>query len=154
VISRSELLSILTPLRLDIAIKYRMFVDDDAAAITIYRAHIMQRTGGVEPGGLKRCVDDYVAAAWALQLSMATTGFDIARPIRFCTFGKLRGGAHRIACALALGLPIWRRIVRGRSTQRPWDAEQLARAGISTDDIERARRDMEVMRHAACNGDQ
>jgi hypothetical protein len=152
-ISRAEILCVLTDARLDIAVKYRLFTDADDAALRVYKLHILGRTGGVEPGGDKHTIDEYVAAAWNLQASISSRGFDAALPIRICSYGKLRGGAHRLACGLALGILPWRRLVRGRSMQRPWGAAQLAQAGIRSDDIERAQRDMEKLRNAARDGD-
>jgi hypothetical protein len=142
---------LLTPLRLDLPIKWRFFrclagrYDEDAEAV--YRAHILGRSGGVEKGSWKRNVDDYVWACWTLLPSMQANGFDAAHPVIVGPNGRIRNGAHRIACAIATGdmVAVRRSTEPGRS--RPWDAEWMRRTGLPATDIARAEKDLESLSH-------
>jgi len=110
--------AILSPRRLDVVVKYLFFLAlienrDVAIYEKLYRKHIELRTGGAEKrdasnGRLseKRSVDDYVAACHALLHSMRTNGFQDKHAIPLGVDGSLLNGAHRLACALALGLRI------------------------------------------------
>lgn len=139
--------SLLSPDRLDIAIKWRFFrhlIDGgDPDSERVYRAHIMGRTGGVEPGGDKRSVDGYVDAARALLRSMKARGFDPVHPIPVGSNGRIRNGAHRIACALALGIDVAIERIDKPGTAAPWDEAWLRRGGLTADDIARAKDDLE-----------
>jgi hypothetical protein len=142
---------LLTPERLDLAIKWRMFrhliAGGDAEAEAVYRAHILARTGGVEPGSWKASVEHYVAACGGLLASMQADGFDAARPVVIGSNGRLRAGAHRIGCAVAIGLPVGVRRVPQPGRARPWDAAYLAAGGLPRAAIERAEQDTAGLTH-------
>ena len=100
--------------RWDVAVKWRYFkhlqCGGDPEAIGVYRWHIAARSGqrfvaGIATDQWKRSVDDYVVAAQAVFASMARDGFNSRYPIQLDPDGELLGGAHRLAAALALGLP-------------------------------------------------
>ncbi len=102
--------TLLTWDRLDLAIKHDAFrhllKGDDPASLDLYRWHIAERTGGIEPRSWKRSVEDYVQACRDLLISMQH-GFDISHAVPIGSNGKIIDGAHRIACALLLDLNIW-----------------------------------------------
>lgn len=52
----------------------------------------------------KRTVHDYVHSAAILLYSMSINGFDPDHVIPIDPDGELLGGAHRLACTLALGI--------------------------------------------------
>jgi hypothetical protein len=93
-----------TSARLDIVVKLMFFEDIEHA--WIYRLHIEGRTGGREKRSWKSSVQDYIKAADDLMRSMCANGFDPSEPAELGSNLNLRGGAHRIACALALDIPI------------------------------------------------
>jgi tetratricopeptide (TPR) repeat protein len=145
--SGAATLALLAPDRIDLAAKYLFFraLDgrgDLAGAETLYRRHIAARTGGHEPpdattgaASAKRSVDDYVAAARELHASMRAHGFAPAHPVPVTAEGRIGNGAHRLACALALGLdvPTWPCV----STGPGWDAAWFSAHGFTDADLRR-----------------
>lgn len=104
---------LVTNRRWDVAVKWRLFRHleggDDHAALDIYLWHIEQRIlprleAGLSTDQWKRSLDDYVKAATALHQNMVRQGFDARLPIPVDPAGELLGGAHRLACALSLGI--------------------------------------------------
>jgi hypothetical protein len=94
-------------------VKWRFFShllnggDEDAECV--YRLHIEKRSGHRMQAGLatdmwKMVTDDYVHSSQALLDSMVQSGFDDRYPIPLDPEGRLLNGAHRVACALAIGL--------------------------------------------------
>ena len=131
--------------RLDLAIKYRYFkhilTATDPDSERVYRWHIEARTGGREPGSWKVSIEDYVEVCHWLALRMPDDGFDVGQPIVIGLNGRLRDGAHRLACALACGVvPYWRRHEKP-GIARHWDAMELIRCGIADDDMSRVKED-------------
>lgn len=145
--SRVDPRSLLTPLRLDIAIKARFFqhlaAGGDPDAERLYRWHIETRTGGREPGGSKLSTDDYVSSCAALLASMRGRGFDPEYPIIIGSNGRLKAGAHRLACALVVGCGVVFQTDRKPSTAQNWGAVWLMNSGISPDDLVRVEKDWE-----------
>jgi hypothetical protein len=98
--------------RLDLVVKYRFFkaLKNGTAAANdeeMYVKHILGRTGGVEPGRRhKTSVEMYLVAARALFHNMMVHGFNKRKPISVDQWGRLRDGAHRLACATLLGLDV------------------------------------------------
>ncbi|ACT52030.1 FkbM family methyltransferase [Methylovorus glucosotrophus] len=99
--------------RLDIAVKLLYALDflgnrqDDAWCVrSLYREHIQQRTSGREPGSLsKLSVEDYERSFQQLIRQMQVRGFDTNAAIPMSATGRILNGAHRLAAALALGIP-------------------------------------------------
>lgn len=140
--------------RLDLAVKWRFFrhlqTGTDPEAERVYRWHIEARTGGQEPGSWKRTVDDYVRGAAALLVGMQDRGFDPLYPVRVGCDGRLKGGAHRTACALALGIHIHIRRVPTPSRAPPWGASWFVDKGVAWADLQRIQQDWDkVHRHDA-----
>ena len=119
----------------------------DGEAVSVYRAHILGRTGGVERGSWKASVNDYVAACGRLLESMQFFGFAEAHPVIIGSNGRIRAGAHRTACAIALGINVAVRRVAEPGRSRPWDADWMRRTGMPAADIARAERDLAGLRH-------
>ena len=90
--------------RFDLIIKRRLFLhflnSDDPDAEAIYLKHISLRTGAHYPLGT------YLPAALYLFRSMRSNGFKSRHPVPVNKDWALLGGAHRTACAHALGLQI------------------------------------------------
>lgn len=141
---------LLNPARLDIAIKWRYFSHlvngGDPDSERVYRWHIKTRTGGNEKGSWKSSTDDYVRASGALLMSMQSYGFLPSDPILIGDDGAQRNGAHRLACALVLGLDVY---VQGCDLSAPggWGRDELLSYGICPADMERVEIDW-----AALNG--
>ncbi len=138
------------PRRLDIAIKARFFKHlldgGDPGAETVYRRHILGRTGGVEPGSKKRSVEAYVSASEYLFESMLEHGFNAECPIAVCKTPRLRNGAHRIACSLVLGLGICRVVSEKPGRSPPWGRNELLSCGMGAGAVDRAERDLKELR--------
>jgi hypothetical protein len=146
-----------TPRRYDLAIKWRMFqhllTGDDPDAIRIYRWSIATRKASNARLGLgmdgKADTDAYIETAAALCASMALRGFiDIPEwRIPVDPNGELLGGAHRVACALALGIeevPV----VRMPQTvwAPPWGEAWFIENGMDEEDLERLRQDWAALK--------
>jgi hypothetical protein len=119
----------------------------DPEAETAYMVHIIGRTGGREPGSWKETVGDYVTACHDLLTSMQARGFDPDHPIVMGSNGRIRNGAHRTACSVALGIPAAIRHRDKPSRARPWDADWLRTHGTSAANIARAQHDLQELRH-------
>lgn len=108
--------SLLSWKRLDIPVKWRYFRhlmnDNDPDAERVYMWHIGKRMEtnakagfGMDTG--KQTPRDYIDACRALLKSMQDKGYDKDWPIPVDPNGELLGGAHRLACALALDVRVW-----------------------------------------------
>jgi len=94
----------------------------------------------------KWSVDDYVAAAETLFASMAHNGFLPEYAVPIDPDGELLGGAHRVACALALGIediPVVRK--EQRAWAHPWGYEWFRANGMAQEDLKRLSRDFAAL---------
>lgn len=143
---------LLAPHRLDLVVKHRMFrhlIDgDDPEAEALYRWHIRRRTGGREPGGTKLCLGDYTAACRDLLASMQAVGFLSYYPVRVGRNGRLTAGAHRIACALALDMDVWRRGVPRPGRAADWGAAWFLARGMDAAKVAELEAEWERLRRA------
>jgi hypothetical protein len=148
---RIDPLSLFTPARLDLVVKWRFFRHlrdgGDPDAEHVYRWHIAERTGGREPGSWKTSVDDYVTAARNLLDALQRHGFDADYPVRLGADGRLKDGAHRTACAHALGLRIAVRRSPAPSRAQPWGRDWFLRHGLSAADLVRIEQDWTDLQH-------
>ncbi len=137
---------LLFPNRLDIACKYLLFkeletAEPDQFIIELYKKHILKRTGGREKTDKrlpdqtqKTNVDDYIVSAKQLLASMKDSGFDKRFPIPYYDKG-IENGAHRIACALYLGIDIiGTQIVPAR--YKTWDKKWFSRKSFTKEEIQ------------------
>lgn len=134
--------------------KYRYFchlcIGDDPDSERVYRHHLDARKAALAKINLgmdgKSGTDEYVHQARALLVSMATKGFDPAYAIPIDPDGELLGGAHRTACALALGIgdvPVKQHAQRAWAPA--WGLEWFKDNGMATDDLARLRNDQDVL---------
>lgn len=90
---------------------------------------------------------DYLAAAQALYASMAQWGFQSAFPVPVDPDGELLGGAHRVACALALDIGEIHVIREDRKVWAPaWDEQWFIDNGLVGPYLERVRQDFARLR--------
>lgn len=156
---RVDARTLLTPRRLDYVVKWRFFrhlvENDDPDSERVYRWHIMERTGGVEPGRVasdraKTSVDDYVSAARALLHSIEENGFDKSGAVNIGANGLItRGtGAHRIAACLALEVKIRVNRVK-KDGVKTWGFDWFSNHGMAEADLTRLTRDWCFLRDQA-----
>jgi hypothetical protein len=96
-------LALFSPQRLDLVVKWRLFRHwingSYPSAEEDYLWHIDQRQGANQiPLGI------YVPKAWKLYNAMKNDGFNPAFAVPVNVNGIILGGAHRTACAAALGI--------------------------------------------------
>jgi hypothetical protein len=146
-----ETKTLVTPRRLDLAVKWRLFRHlsrgGDEDAVRIYTWHIDMRSGPRMKAGLatdrwKRSHDDYRTAAIALSSSMACRGFVPGFAVPIDQNGELLDGSHRVACALALGIKQIPVAPQERYVWAPaWGEAWFVENGMAAEDLERLRRD-------------
>jgi hypothetical protein len=139
--------ALLKPRRLDLAVKTRYFrhlrSGSDPDSERVYRWHISKRAGhrfslGLPIDQWKRSVDDFVRSALSLRASMEMFGFEEQYAIPVDGAGDLLGGAHRLGCALALGLasvPV--EVKPGKAWAPDWSAAWFVDNGVDADDLVR-----------------
>ena len=147
---------LLTPRRMDLAVKWRYFRHlsggSDPEAEGVYCWHIIERVGSRMKNGLptdawKVTISDYIRAAQALHSSMQSNGYDSRQPIPLDMNGELFGGAHRVACALALNLPFVSVLRMNKQVWAPpWNEAWFEDHGMSQKELKRLRDDWELMR--------
>jgi hypothetical protein len=76
---------------------------------------------------------------------MLARGFDGASPVVFGCNGKLTGGAHRLASALALGIDVAVKIDARPGKAAAWGELWFRRRGMPAADIARVRADFEAL---------
>jgi hypothetical protein len=146
---------LVTERRYDIAVKYRFFrhliEGNDPKSEELYRWHIEARKAANAKINLgmdsKSGADQYVADCRNLLISMANKGFDPAYAIPIDPDGELLGGAHRLACALALGIdavPVTRH--EQKAWAPAWSADWFVENDINLGDIDRIREDWRHMK--------
>lgn len=143
--------SLLSIWRMDVAVKWRFFRFADADSERVYRWHIDKRresNKGQNLGmdGAKQTTDQYVEAARALYTSMHNRGYDPSKPIPVDPYGSILGGAHRLACALALDID---EVPVQQNTQPawapPWGFRWFCLAGMADADRHRMLDDWETL---------
>jgi hypothetical protein len=103
-------------------------------------------SAGVATDQWKRTVDDYVHSAAILLYSMSLNGFNPAHAIPIDPDGELLGGAHRTACALALGIgdvPVIRHAQRAWAPA--WGLDWFNDNGMAAGDLTRLSDDLARM---------
>lgn len=102
---------------------------------------------GIATDGYKKTPDDYIKSAQLLIANMKAHGYDAEEPILIDDDGEIWNGAHRIACAAALGLseiPVF--FKRGKVWAPAWDRKWMLDHGIIAQDLKRLDKDMEKLR--------
>ena len=96
--------------------------------------------------GWKSKIDDYYFSAFRLYESMKALGFIEHEAVPVDEAGELLGGAHRLACALALGLvdvPV--RTVETKAWAPPWHREWFVEHGMRSEDLARLDADWALL---------
>jgi hypothetical protein len=102
-----------------------------------YVEHIWKRSGtrmmqGLATDGHKMGLIDYVASAVELAESLKTRNFWPEYAIPVDSHGEILNGAHRVACALALG----KNVIIGRAEKDawapPWDGQWFVDNGFGS----------------------
>jgi len=152
---------LVTPRRLDLAVKYRLFAhlsggDVPPNTLDLYFRHIKERVQHRWAQGLpmdrwKRELRHYGQGAINLHHSMRVMGYDKTRPIDIDMDGEIFGGAHRIACAIALGIkeiPVVEH-TKQRVTAPAWGADWFRHHGFDDRDVESLVAELEQMKQPA-----
>jgi hypothetical protein len=77
---------------------------------------------------------------------MATVGFDYNWAIPVDENGDILGGAHRTACALALGITVRCERMAERAWAPAWDAAWFRQHGMPDDYVEGLIKDYEALK--------
>ena len=140
----------MTPRRWDLAVKARFFGHlirgNDPDAERVYRWHIEARKAANAKVRLgmdgKSGTDQYVADCGRLLISMGAYGFKPEFAVPIDPDGELLGGAHRVACALALDIPEIPVSSQLRRAWAPsWGEAWFLENGMAAEDLERLRAD-------------
>jgi hypothetical protein len=135
-------------------VKWRFFrhlcAGDDPDSERIYRWHLSARKAANAKINLgmdsKSGSDQYVADCRNLLVSMVNKGFDLAHAIPIDPDGELLGGAHRLACALALGIDVVPVTRQPQYAWAPaWDMNTFCDQGASTEDMVRIGKDWKAL---------
>ena len=140
---------------MDIAVKWRYFRHllgfEDEGAVSRYLWHIEKRMGPRMAAGLptdqwKFSVTDYTDAAQSLLQSMSHVGYLTTDPIPIDYHSELFGGAHRLACALAIGIPKVPVLKVPREVWAPrWGESWFVENGMDPEDLRKVRADYETL---------
>lgn len=146
--------SLLTPRRMDLAVKWRFFRHlhggSDPDAVKVYLWHINERIGPRMRAGLatdvyKKDLGDYLTAAQELYESMYEGGFLVSGAIPLDRNRDLLGGAHRLACAIALGINV-SVVQHDREVWAPpWNRGWFVEKGLSWKSLQRLDDDWRLM---------
>lgn len=140
--------TLVTPRRLDLAVKWRFFRQmlngGDERARRVYLWHIVarRRTGFVDG---EKAAWMFIPMAEVLALGMYDFGFDQTQPIPIDPDGELLGGAHRTACALALGIDCYVQHMPQKAWAPAWDKQWFIDNGMNGEDLSRTLADFEEM---------
>jgi hypothetical protein len=131
--------ALVTPRRLDLAVKYRLFrhfiTGEDKKALELYKWMIEKRSGrrmkaGVATDSWKHSVHDYLTSAITLFNSMRVRGYS-GEPIPISAEGELLNGSHRVAAAIAITIPAVATEKLDRRVWAPaWDADWFHANGL------------------------
>ena len=98
----------------------------------------------------KRTEDDYVNSATDLLHSMQQFGFLQSEPIPIDINGELFGGAHRLACAIALQIKLVPVVtIQHAVWAPPWNEAWFVEHGIAPSDLKQIRDDFELLSRLA-----
>src|SRR3990167_6710831 len=128
---------LLRPRRLDLIVKWRLFSNiTDPETINVYLWHIARRRASGFVDSTKNGLEVFMPQARNLLASMAMDGYDPAYPVPVDSNNDILGGAHRTACALALGINV---LIDRRDTAAwapAWDAAWFRQHGMPEGELE------------------
>ena len=116
-----------------------------------YIWHINERIGPRMRAGLptdqwKRCIEDYQKASEQLLVSMRRDGFLPTEPIPIDVEGELFGGAHRLACAMALNIKLVTvNQIDNKVWASPWNMAWFVEHGMEPSDLRQIENDWELL---------
>lgn len=136
-------LSLATTNRWDVAVKWRLFQHfldgDDPDAIGVYLWHIERRMKDLKDLGFlhkyKGADSTLLSNARELFDRMRLNGFDSQAPILIDPNGVILDGAHRTACAIALGLGVVVIRIGVYSTAPDWGCRWFEDRGMPEGDL-------------------
>jgi hypothetical protein len=125
---------------------------NDPDAERVYLWHIAKRSGhrieaGIATDQWKLSLQDYLNSCANLLASMSSNGYDKNHPIPVDPDNELLGGAHRLACALVLGIesvPIERK--HWKVWAPAWNEQWFKDNGMDEADLTRLREDWRKIR--------
>jgi hypothetical protein len=129
-----------------------MLKGGDSQSVDLYKWHIGCRVGARIEAGLptdrwKLTLNDYLASAQALFLSMVQDGFSPHHPIPVDRNGEILGGAHRLACALALNIEAVPVTKHDQAAWAPaWGEQWFKDNGMQPADLDRLSREWQSLR--------
>ena len=148
-------MGLVRPRRADLAVKHRFFQHllggNDPDAERVYRWHIQARRGSGFVDGEKQkdneadTIDHYVEAAQNLLISMSNSGFSSSHPIPIDPNNELLGGAHRLACAIALDKSIYVMRQRQFAWAPSWGLQWFIDQGMDDMDLLRLETDFRML---------
>lgn len=140
---------LVTPRRYDLAVKWRYFryliTGEDEDSERVYIWHIAQRRMSGFVDAEKQNWDDFYEGVRNLLVSMINNGFDPKHAIPIDPDGELLGGAHRVACALALGESVHVRPMHHRAWAPSWGRDWFVEHGMESADLARLDADWKLM---------
>jgi len=113
----------------------------------IYRWHIEKRTGGCEPRSWKRSIEDYITACKDLLEGMLKVGFNPDFSLEYGKNGRLKSGAHRLACSLLLDLDVYCVTVTSNGNTT-WAENWFVHHGMAREDLQRIKADWEWLKQS------
>lgn len=122
---------------------------DDHDSVRVYLWHIRTRRASGFVDGEKPTLDIFVPAAKALFGSMREAGFHEACAIPVDPRGDILGGAHRLACAIALGCDLFIEDRPEKAWAPAWGRDWFVEHGMGHNDLVHVGRDWEAMCRSA-----
>lgn len=93
----------------------------------------------------KASIDDYIASATNLYMSMSFRGFIPEHAVPIDPRGELLDGSHRVACALATDCKVWV-VPQGRYVWAPaWGLPWFMGHGMGVSDLAQLQADWKEM---------
>jgi hypothetical protein len=118
-------------------VKWRLFRNiTDPDAINVYLWHIARRRASGFVDSTKIGLEVFMPAARKLLAVMHRSGFDPSWPVPIDTNNDILGGAHRVACALALGIDVVATRGEKLAWAPSWDAPWFRQHGMPEREVE------------------
>lgn len=128
-------------------VKWRLFRNiTDPETINMYLWHIANRRNSGFVDSTKESLSVFLPAARSLLASMASNGFSSTAPVPVDANGDILGGAHRTACALALGLDVWCERRAEIAWAPAWDAAWFKQHGMPEEIVGELLTDFETLK--------
>lgn len=136
---------------MDLAVKWRLFLarqsgGDVQDATRVYLWHLSERRKRTYDGNKGGPYDPqwqtrFLSEAFDLHYDMLVNGFDARYPVPLDEDGELMGGAHRVACALAVGCEVVVQTFQTKAWAPPWDRSWFVEHDMNEADMKRLDED-------------